>query len=57
MSACDICHDGEATTTWRTLSTCEECREGGDYYDNLTPAERKADDEAIAQYCTETSGQ
>ena len=54
MNMCEICHTERATQDRRGLAVCENCADQLDYYDNLTPEERRAEDEAMARYVEET---
>ena len=53
---CEICHEGAAIAVRGDCDFCAECVEFLDWYESLTPAERRADDESQARYVAETTG-
>lgn len=52
MTTCRICHERPAVPG-NPHGECGDCAEAREYWANLTPAERRAEDEAIARYTEE----
>lgn len=53
---CDLCHEECTTTHPRDrFRLCDQCADGWDYDASLTPAERRAEERAIAAYHDEWS--
>jgi hypothetical protein len=47
---CELCHEEPAVATRGKLAVCAGCRDALDYEQNLSPAERRAEEAAIARH-------
>lgn len=52
---CGVCHDGAAVGHRWGAQVCADCLEWAEYWDSLTPEERREEYEAMNRYATEAS--